>query len=401
MTLPRTDVAAVVNLHREGASALASLISAWRAVEHARSAGLSATLNIVIDDSDDETIKLANGWVTRGARIVPVSFTNIGMARNAAARALDAEWIAFLDGDDLWGESWLTRAHTTASEVSDRSALDVFHPATNVMFGASNSLMHHVDSVDAGFSFARLRLFNEWTSTCFVRREHLRNTPYPPLRLDEGYGYEDWAWNIEVLRRGGRHRVVDHAVHGIYRTPAGAKGAAQNLLARSLTSLRTPYPHTAAGSEPLPGQTKAVSERTSIDADLPAQYRHLAVELSKDMHLDIRSMATITPAISETIAGYGDPTTLPQNSNRHVTPAQRCLEELDLLRIQFPGASHGEVLERSACLGELPARDRHRVVAELFLDPMLGNVDLGSSRYIDDALSAFPQLRGQAKTAIC
>ncbi len=391
MTLRQADIAAVVNLHTEGDAALPSLVSSWRAAEHARAAGISVELAIVLDSPDAETIAVANAWSDR-ARIIPIAVGDLGAARNAAVRTLDGEWMAFLDGDDLWGESWLTGAFTAATSTDDPTPLDVWHPQVNVMFGATQSLLHHRDSTDPSFSIARLRLFNAWTALSFTRREYLELTPYPRNRLAEGFGYEDWSWNVEVLRRGGRHRIVPDSVHAIYRAPAGPS---TNLLSQSRAALRSPYPDPASLSAVLAWQTVGVSELSPTEPDLPPQFRHLPVELSDAVYGDVWRAATIAPAIRKTIEGPGHPDSLPQNFNEHVTAAQRALEELDLAAQTDPGRSLGQLLEIATLVHQLSADDQARVVAECILNPIGAPRDRGISPLIDEAITAYPQLREQ------
>ena len=387
------DIAAVVNIHREGRAAVPSLVSAWRAVEHARNAGIPTELVIVLDDPDAESVTTANEWVWRGARIMPVEVRDPGHSRNAAVRGLKAEWISFLDADDLWGESWLTKAYSAATRTVDPSVLDVWHPRVNAMFAASQSLLHHIDSTDDDFSLARLRLNNAWTVLSFVRREHLLAVPFPRIRLDAGFGFEDWSWNIEVLRRGGRHRIVEDTVHAVYRNPAAGRVAPTNVLTRSQTSLRSPYPDPIVEAAPLPGRTVAISELSPVDDDLPPQFRRMPVELSDGVYDDLRRAAMIAPAIANTIGTPGEPDVIAQNSNRHVTASQRALEELDLAREANPDASLGEVLDSAQLIGALDPVERHRVVAELVLDPTSPRRDSGESSLIEGALAALPQLR--------
>jgi len=345
---------------------------------------------LVLDNPDPETVTAANRWVARGARILPIDVRDLGAARNAAVRSLKTEWIAFLDADDLWGESWLTRAHQAATATEDPSALDVWHPQVNVMFGASQSLLHHIDSSDPSFSSARLRLHNAWTALSFVRRVHLKETPYPQNRIDEGFGYEDWSWNIEVLRRGGRHRVVGDTVHAIRRTP---NNSTANLLAQSVAALRSPYPTPTPDPAPFPGATTAVSALTPTDADLPPQYRVSPVGLSKAIYDDVRTAATIEPAITHTIRSQGQPIEIAQNTNLHVTRAQQALEEVDLLLRDADSArTLGELLDASPLVVDLDVESRHRVIAETLMDPMNVHRSRGNSPLIAETLETFPQL---------
>ena len=396
MSLRQAEIAAVVNLHREGAAAIPSLVSAWRAAEHARASGVSVQLAIVLDTPDAETVAIANAWSKRGARIIPIEVGDLGAARNAAVRALDSEWMAFLDGDDLWGESWLTRAFTAANAVTDPTPLDVWHPQVNVMFGGSQSLLHHLDSEADFFSLARLRLHNAWTALSFVRRTDLESVPYPRNRIAEGFGYEDWSWNIEVLRRGGRHRVVHDSLHAIYRAPANATSPGTNLLTQSLKALRSPYPKPAAISASLPGRTTAVSELTQTDPDLPPQYEHASVQLYREMMTDLWKASSITAELKEVIERLeGEDSSIPLNMNIHVTEAQRALEELDLSFETRPDRPFGELLEDVTLIHGLPAEEQHRVVAEVLLNPIGNRGSVGESPLIDSTVAAYPQLREQ------
>ena len=211
------DVTAVVNLHREGRAATPSLISAWRAINAVAAAGYIGHLMIVLDRADDETALLAKTWDERGAQLVSCNQGDLGSARNAAVASSDAEWFAFLDADDLWSENWLVNALKAAGEIPTSNGPDVLHPAVNVIFGDHHSLLHHRSSDDPSFSWARFRLHNAWTALSFARRRDLAQLPFPRNTLDEGFGYEDWSWNMAVLDRGGRHHVVADTCHFIRR----------------------------------------------------------------------------------------------------------------------------------------------------------------------------------------
>ena len=392
--MAKPEVAAVVNLHREGESAVPSLVSAWRAVDQAQWAGIEAELMVVIDDPDEATVTVANRWSERwAARIVPIHVQDLGAARNAAVRAAQAEWIAFLDGDDLWGESWLATAFRRATSAPSDDRVEVWHPEVNVMFGAAQSLLHHIESTHSGFSAARLRLFNAWTALSFARRSTYVATPYPRNRLRDGFGYEDWSWNLEVLRRGGTHRVAPGTVHAIRRAPTTPSPDNTNLLAQSRTALRSPYPSTTNDPVALPGETTEVSELTPTDPQLPPQYLQRPVQLSDSIYADLRHLVAIEAAIAMTVAGLGQPTTLPQNDNLHVTASQRALEEIDVLASDAP-SSIAELLQRAELIHNLPPDEQHRVVIETIRGGRFSSSAIDDSTLIESAIEAYPQAKG-------
>ena len=384
------DVAAIVNLHREGPTATASVISAWRAVTAAASRGVAADLVLVLDNADDATEQFAESWRSRGATIVSTNEGDLGAARNTAAARVDAEWLAFLDGDDLWSEDWLIRAHAAASAVGPTTAIDVFHPAINIIFGDHHSLLHHVSSTSPDFSWARFRLHNSWTALSFVRTTHVLSVPYPCNDLDRGFGYEDWSWNAEIIRRGGRHNVVADTCHFIRRQ------GQRTLLGQSQQSLRSPYPTPDLirhlPPDELPGATTALSTLTATSDDLPNTHRRAEVQLSRSQLDAVRFAITIEPAIAETITAEGNPRYLPQNFNTHVTPAQRALESIDRAAATTTFSTAAELCSTSELLGALAPAERARVIADVLLDPAYQSKPRGESAQLDETFGFFPQL---------
>ena len=387
----KTEVAAVVNLHTEGTSATPSLTSAWRAVAAAQANGIDASLILVLDTPDQATTHMAGQWEARGASIIECEVGDLGAARNYAAETLDSEWLAFLDADDLWGEDWLVEAHGAATEAKASMFIDVWHPQLNIIFGDHHSFLHHIPSTDPSFSWARFRLHNAWTALCFVRRAHIQAVPYPRNNLAAGFGFEDWSWNEEILRRGGRHQVVPNTCHFIRR------GGDGTLLRQSQAALRTFYRspeliHRLDLNE-LPGAATEVSALTPTDTDLPPTHRHSPVELSPALLESVQLALAIEPTIAQTINAEGQPQVLPQNFNTHVTKAQQALELIYLNSQVRSFGTTGELCESAeSLLAELSHAERARVVADVILDPSQEIIPRGTSELIGEAMHHYPQL---------
>lgn len=382
------DIAAVVNLHCEGPSATPSLVSAWRAAEAARQNGQSVQLVLALDRADQSTVALANEWADRGARLVECDEGDLGAARNAAANAVDTEWIAFLDGDDLWSENWLVSASEVAAQRHTTGAdLFVLHPAVNVIFGDNHSLLHHRSSDDPSFSWTRFRLHNAWTALSYVRRDNLLQLPYPRNDLEQGNGFEDWSWNMAVLDRGGSHQVVADTCHFIRRSKGGS------LLGASQRALRTPYPlddeSIVLTSRP---PVVELSELTAIDPTLPPTHSLEDHALSEVLLEQIRLAETIEPAIADTLTSSGHPRQIAQNFNTHVTAEQRALESVELILANNAPNTVADALADSAELTELAPGEQHRVVAEVLRSVSSRTLPRGSSLLIDATLQTFPQL---------
>lgn len=209
----RMAVTAIVNSHREGLLCLPSLRSLTRARSFAEQRGVDVESIVVLDRPDDLTWELVTRWgQTERGKVIVVDNGDAGISRNQGVSAASAEWIAFLDADDLWGETWLFDA-VMASRHDQRNI--VWHPEINIYFGRAQHIFRHIDMEDAEFKLWSLVGSNYWTSLCFARRELLLHIPYPRTVLSKKIGFEDWGWNRATIAAGVLHKIVRGAGHAI------------------------------------------------------------------------------------------------------------------------------------------------------------------------------------------
>lgn len=215
------DITAIVNIHREGKMCLPSLASLVAAMQRAQQRDVYVEAVVVLDRPDEVTLSTVRLFAVSHPTIRVVISENgdVGLARNHGVSHANGSWIAFLDGDDIWGRNWLADAFACAKADSRKV---VWHPEFNVYFGKHNHIFHHVDMDDKGFCVEGLALTNYWTSLCFAPLSLVQSTPYPKTKLQEGLGYEDWGWNISVLQKGFIHKVVRGSAHGIRVKQAGS-----------------------------------------------------------------------------------------------------------------------------------------------------------------------------------
>lgn len=225
------DVTAVVNLHRERESCVPTLRSLGVAASFAVEQGHDVEILVLLDNADDRTREVARSVLGDQPRYVESTAGDLGLARNRAVDEASGTYACFLDGDDLWGFRWIARAFE-AAESAERDA--IWHPATNFVSGKMPHVYHHVGSEHRMFKASRFRLHNGWTALSFARTSIYRDIPYPPNLLKSGFGYEDWSWNTETLRRGIPHRVVEGTSHYINKRES-------SLLTSSVHALPTRY----------------------------------------------------------------------------------------------------------------------------------------------------------------
>lgn len=170
----------------------------------------------MLDRADALTREIVAGNSPADLRLLDVDFGDVGLARNHAVRAARGDYIAFLDADDLWGAEWLARA---APAAHARDGPTIWHPEVNIHFGTARHLFVHIDMESEAFRPDALIVRNHWSALSFAARELYLGNPYPASDLQEGFGFEDWAWNMQTIGRGIVHKVVPGTGHAIRRRP--------------------------------------------------------------------------------------------------------------------------------------------------------------------------------------
>jgi hypothetical protein len=219
----RPDVTVTVNFHREGAFALSALASLEDLVKVARAAGISVETQAILDRPDELTRHIIGVRGRAIDQVQEVSLGDLGLSRNAGTSLAHGQFLAFLDGDDLWGEQWLRTAFAAATAPT--APLDViWHPECLYVFsepdfdGLPRPALRLLQSSDTpGFNPAMLIFANVWSANTLASRELYLRFPYRAVDSRRGIGIDDWSWNLETIAAGIHHRVVPGTVHLIRR----------------------------------------------------------------------------------------------------------------------------------------------------------------------------------------
>jgi len=234
-------ICCVVNAHREGNVLFPTLSSVKRAVSYAEKCGLTVSVHIVLDNSDDTTKEVVNRECTAESMVIhEVAFKDLAHSRNYAVEKSTGKYMAFVDGDDLWSRNWLVDSYVLAERGGSSV---VWHPEYNIFFGDKQShVFNHVDMDAQDFEMESLFRMNYWTALSFAQTRIFREHPYKENRIMDGFGYEDWTWNYETIQSGIKHKVVAGTVHFIRKGRPQASLLAQtnevNALPRILDIYR-------------------------------------------------------------------------------------------------------------------------------------------------------------------
>lgn len=208
----KPDITAILNLHDEGCMAYPSISSMHATKVHAERSGLSVELLVILDQADVITEEFVNMNFDFSTRIEHISEGDTAAARNHAITIAQGDYIAFLDGDDLWSTNWLSAAY---NEGSRKDGLFIWHPEANVYFGENDYILFHRSTDDVEFFPEYLITRNYWTALHFGKRSIYKNFLYPKENISNGFAFEDWQWNLETYMHGISHKIVPKTTHFI------------------------------------------------------------------------------------------------------------------------------------------------------------------------------------------
>jgi len=200
------DISVIVNCHVEGNLLLPTISAASLAVERARNSQVTVEWLFVLDRADEVTRRCLKEHMPVDGRTIETSLGDPGLARNAGVLASRGEFVAFMDGDDLFSPNWLEAAYNFSSTLVDNPV--ILHPFGTIFFGDTQFINLYYDSEDPDFSRTALMEDSLWLSNSFAKRTVYLLHPYRPSDFQKGFDFEDWQWNCDTVASGIAHKLV-------------------------------------------------------------------------------------------------------------------------------------------------------------------------------------------------
>jgi hypothetical protein len=218
------DVEVVLFAHTQGNFLGGCIASLYRATAYAEEYGLTVALTAVLHSPTLLTRRVAEHLLDARWRVIDLPMADMSAARNAVRLSVRGRHVAFVDGNDLWCETWLREACLAAIRQPA-----VWRPEVLLTFGNDFHASAGYAAIfqpsflsDPSLLLARNVLPSGFLSPRAVLSTH----PWPQLDRDRGWVAVDRWWACDVAAAGYSHRTLPATFH-YRRCPDALRTAAQ------------------------------------------------------------------------------------------------------------------------------------------------------------------------------
>lgn len=163
-------------------------------------------LIIVNDGSTDKSVEIVESIKDSRIRLINQKNQGVSAARNTGIKNAKYDWIAFLDGDDLWDKDFLK----TLNELSVKYPNAGLYCGQYVQFDEKRDKIYldRFPNIDEGFFKLYDFLFAVWSSSILVKKEVFETVGYFDTQLTHGEDLDMWIRIAMVYETCYTNKIV-------------------------------------------------------------------------------------------------------------------------------------------------------------------------------------------------
>jgi glycosyltransferase involved in cell wall biosynthesis len=191
---------------------------------------------IILDFPDQVTLDTARYFKGKHSNLnYYMAFNHdVGKSRNIGIEISAGEYIYFLDGDDVWGESWLQNSIKLLEETDKKI---IVHPNLVFEFGQDKFILTNYKTLDSSKFQDYLVEQNLWISSFCGHRDIFLDLKFPNGEIKSScpYGYEDWSFFNKSIELGIDHLTADETIIFVRRKKV-------SITTKTINSGKIPWP---------------------------------------------------------------------------------------------------------------------------------------------------------------
>lgn len=201
------NISCVIAAHHEGIMLHWSLLSYEAMRVYAEERGSKVEWVIVLDRADEETVRVVNNFsgIHSDDKIIYADNGSLSLTRNDGIRVSRYDIICILDADDYFSKDYL---YKSAVEVSKNNNY-ICHPNYMLSFGSSESIYKIPDMrFDKRINAYAMVFQHPYSSSVVAHKKIFQDVKY--IKINKMFGFEDWHWNCETMKKKYIHIVSDN-----------------------------------------------------------------------------------------------------------------------------------------------------------------------------------------------